>query len=195
MSGGWGIGFRIDASPQYWEQWDVEATMKQFRAIKGNPGWVIINLSGPAHGGDIYLTHHPVIWALSNGTTAACPPPDDPDKNLFKKLLEAFKAEGFKVIVYMAGQGPGLLKLWHKNTLQHAHDWDGAGSLSLDRWRQYVTENYGDPDAFIDGHQYANMKNAYAKEIVEYYSTMYGTQIDGWVSSTVPSENHDFNTT
>jgi hypothetical protein len=101
MSGRWGIGYRIQTDAPTWDTYDVNAFISQLRTIKGNPGWIIVNLSGPAHGGDVYLSHHPLLWSLNN--TDATPSPTGRD--LFKELLDAIHGEGLKVIAYMAGQG------------------------------------------------------------------------------------------
>jgi hypothetical protein len=181
MSGKWGIGYRLQVDAYVWENYNVTAFIEQLRTIKGNPSWIIVNLSGPAHGGDIYLAHHPLLWSLGN--TAATPEPGGRD--LFRELLDAIHAEGLKVITYMAGQGPCLLKLNDINNkrleeepFQHAHDYNYTSKISpsLDQWRTYVTETYGDPDA----NNWANCKKAYVVDILQYYADRYGSDIDGW---------------
>ena len=59
-----------------------------------------------------------------------------------------------------------------------AHDYNTTTgrSPSLDRWRAYVTEAYGDPDE----DDWQNCKTAYVEQIVSYYANKYGTDIDGW---------------
>ena len=101
MSGRWGIGYRISTEAKMWDTYDVSAFIDQLRTIKGDPGWIIVNLSGPAHGGDVYLSHHPLLWSLGN--TDATPEPGGRD--LFQELADAIHAEGLKVIAYMAAQG------------------------------------------------------------------------------------------
>ena len=107
MSGRWGIGYRIGVDEPTWTTYSVSAFINQLRTIKGNPGWIIVNLSGPAHGGDIYFAHHPLLWNLNN--TQATPGPTGRD--LFQELLDAIHGEGLKVIAYMAGQGRFVVTL------------------------------------------------------------------------------------
>jgi hypothetical protein len=101
MSGRWGIGYRIEVDEPTWTTYSVTAFINQLRTIKGNPGWVIVNLSGPANAADVYFAHHPLLWSLNN--TKATPGPTGRD--LFQELLDAIHGEGLKVIAYMAGQG------------------------------------------------------------------------------------------
>lgn len=70
--------------------------------------------------------------------------------------------------------GPALLKAG----TTRAHDWNGTHSTAYDNWVDYVELAYGNTteDEF---HQ------AYATDIVEFYATKYGDQLDGWVSSRV----------
>ena len=105
MSGRWGIGYRIHTNAPSWNTYNVQAFIDQLRTIKGDPGWIILNLSGPAHGGDIYLSHHPLLWSLGN-TEAT---PELGGRDLFRELLDAIHGEGLKVIAYMAGQGKWLV--------------------------------------------------------------------------------------
>ena len=107
MSCQWGIGYRIHAIPSMIASYDVGAFIEQLRTIEGSPGYVIVNLSGPAHGGDVYLAHNPTLWSLGN--TLATPGPDGRD--LFGELLAAIHNEGMKVIAYMAAQGKFLSSL------------------------------------------------------------------------------------
>jgi hypothetical protein len=79
--------------------------------------------------------------------------------------------------------GPALLKLQRnfdlgRDTFRHAHDFNATTerSPSLDRWRAYVNETYGDPDE----NSWQNCKQAYVEQIVDYYAKKYGTDIDGW---------------
>jgi hypothetical protein len=188
MSGKWGVGYRIHATPQYWNSYNVGAFIEQLKTIRGNPSWVIVNLSGPAHGGDVYLSHNPLLWSLGN--TSATPGPDAPD--LFLDLISRIRNEtGLKVIVYMAGQGPALLKLTKHainrapyepsdHPLRQAHDWDKTlvTSPARDRWLAYVVKEYDCEDPLAD--DFAIAKKAYAEKIVSYYAQKYGTAVDGW---------------
>ena len=107
MSGRWGIGYRIGATKDMNLYYDVDAFIEQLRTIGGDPGWIIINLSGPALDGDVYLTYNPTLWEIGN--VHATPGPNDRD--LFGEILKKVKAEGLKVIAYMATQGPGMCKM------------------------------------------------------------------------------------
>jgi hypothetical protein len=73
MSGRWGIGYRIEVDEPTWTTYNVTAFINQLRTIKGKPGWIIVNLSGPANGADVYFAHHPLLWSLNN--TKATPGP------------------------------------------------------------------------------------------------------------------------
>jgi hypothetical protein len=80
--------------------------------------------------------------------------------------------------------GPALLKLQDDvdkgdpDGLQFAHDYNSTTKRSpaLERWRAYVTNTYGNPDA--NGWQ--NLKKAYVEQIVAYYANKFGADIDGW---------------
>jgi hypothetical protein len=165
MSGRWGIGYRIDATKDMNLDYDVDYFIEQLRTIKGDPGWIIVNLSGPATEGDVYLSYNPTLWEIGN--VNAVPGPDDRD--LFWELLTKIKGEGLKVIAYMATQGPALLKAG----VATAHDWNGTHSPAYENWIANCTATYGNASD-------ASLMLHYANKIVLYYSELYGEDLDGW---------------
>lgn len=203
MQGGWGIGLRIPARPSYWENFNVPEFVEQLKNMTGKPSWVLINLSGPSNWGDSYLSYNPLLVDELGNVDAT---PTAGERDLFQELSDAIHAEGIKVIAYMAGQGPALLKLTTKyydniasgdsheeaakGTLDRAYDWDSVTltSEARDNWLSWVSETYDCPVLQItwDGNRvnsdesFACEKQAYAEHIVTYYSNKFTTAIDGY---------------
>ena len=160
MSGKWGIGWRIRAGNSRWvENCNVQRLVKQVQSISG-VSYVLFNLSAGASG-DRYLAPHSVLSDIN--------PQSCPSRDLFGELATAFQAAGYKVIAYMATEGPAKLHHGKKN----AFDWNGQTSPSVDNWTAWVKEHYGSSDE-------ATLKKAYAEVIVGEYARRYGTKIDGW---------------
>jgi hypothetical protein len=206
MQGNWGVGFRTDAAASSWNTFNVTQFIEQLRSMPGKPSWVIVNLSGASHSGDRYISYHEL---LLDGLGNANATPERDGRDLFKELADAIHGEGLKIIAYMAAQGPALLKLTKKyhdrilqnqthaeavaGTLSHAYDWnpETLTSPARDKWLQYVSVKYDcDPleyttfnwdDNRVNGaYSYTCAKQAYAEEIVKYYSNKFGSDIDGY---------------
>lgn len=159
MSGKWGIGWRIRFGEV--QKFDVDKLVRQ---IEGVPGvdYVLFGLSEGAKGGR-YIAPHSVLSEIS---PASCP-----ERDLFDELATAFQAAGYRVLVYMATEGPPKLK--HGAADNYDYDEDTETSPSVERWKEYVKGRYGDDDV-------ATLKRAYADVIVKEYAERYGTKIDGW---------------
>lgn len=161
MSGKWGIGWRIRAGNSRWvKNCKVDRLVKQIQSISG-VSYVLFNLSAGASG-DRYLAPHSVLSEIN--------PQSCPSRDLFGELATAFQAAGYKVIAYMATEGPAKLHHGKKN----AFDWNGqTSSPSVDNWIAWVKEHYGSSDE-------PTLKKAYAEVIVGEFARRYGTKIDGW---------------
>jgi hypothetical protein len=171
MSGKMGVGWRFRADDK--EQianWDVATLVNQVKAIP-NVSYVIFNLSDAAHG-DAYIASHSVLTAITPSAT-----PDD-DRDLFMEMATAFKAEGFKVIAYVATQGPAMLKHGAQAAFDSVEVSPGVyTSQAMDNWEAYVYSVYDIEDFADEREMY---KRAFAEVILDEYAARYGTLIDGW---------------
>jgi hypothetical protein len=155
MSGQWGIGWRIRAGDNQWIRgFKVNRLVEQVKTIPGL-SYVLFNLSDGANG-SAYTAPHSV---LSNVDPGSCS-----ERDLFGELATAFQAAGYKVLVYMATEGPAKLK--------HGPN-HGRGPESVGKWNAWVKKQYGKDD--VD-----TLKKAYAEVIVREFAQRYGTKIDGW---------------
>ena len=80
------------------------------------------------------------------------------------EFADAFQEAGYKVIVYMATEGPAKL--------HHTPDPGTGKEEAVNRWKAYVLEEYGADD--VD-----TLKKAYAEIVVKEYAERYGSKIDG----------------
>ena len=152
MSGKWGIGWRIrGGNNRFTNDFKVHRIIKQIKSIPGI-SYVLFNLSSGADG-STYIAPHSVLDKINPGTCSK--------RDLFGELATAFQAEGYKVLVYMATEGPARLK--------HAPI-NGRGVAN---WKAWVQAQYGSSD--VD-----TLKKAYAEVIVREFAQRYGTKIDGW---------------
>eukprot|EP00581_Thalassiosira_minuscula_P018477 CAMPEP_0183726230 /NCGR_PEP_ID=MMETSP0737-20130205/22818_1 /TAXON_ID=385413 /ORGANISM="Thalassiosira miniscula, Strain CCMP1093" /LENGTH=353 /DNA_ID=CAMNT_0025957517 /DNA_START=83 /DNA_END=1144 /DNA_ORIENTATION=+ len=162
MSGKWGIGWRIAAGDNNLiKNYNAETLVEQIDGIPG-VGYVLFGLSAGAKG-DRYIAPHSVLKEMN--------PKSCPDRDLFGELATAFQDAGYKVLAYMATEGPAKLK----HGVQDAYDWDPETETapSVDNWKSYVKDRYGSDDE-------ATLKRAYAEVIVKEYAERYGSKIDGW---------------
>jgi hypothetical protein len=155
MSGKWGIGWRISGgSSKYAQGLDVNRLVEQVKTIPGM-SYVLFNLSNGADGSK-YTAPHSVLSKVDPGSCS--------ERDLFGELATAFQAEGYKVLAYMATEGPAKLK--------HGPD-HGRGPQSVANWNAWVKGKYGSGAVDI-------LKKAYAEVIVREFAQRYGTKIDGW---------------
>lgn len=155
MSGNWGIGWRVYAgNNKYAQRLEVNRLVEQVKTIPGM-SYVLFNLSNGADGSK-YTAPHSVLSKVDPGSCS--------ERDLFGELATAFQAAGYKVLVYMATEGPAKLK--HGPT-------HGRGPESVGKWKAWVQAQYGSSD--VD-----TLKKAYAEVIVREFAQRYGTQIDGW---------------
>ena len=155
MSGQWGIGWRIKGGADKWsKKLNVKHLVQQVKTIP-SMSYVLFNLSNGADGSK-YTAPHSVLSNVDPGSCA--------ERDLFGELATAFQAEGYKVLVYMATEGPAKLK----HGLDH-----GRGAQSVAKWKAWVKQQYGKDD--VD-----TLKKAYAEVIVREFAQRYGTKIDGW---------------
>lgn len=163
MSGKWGIAWRNKAGGDgaSVKTFNVNKIVKQIQGIPG-VGYVLFGLSSGA-AGDRYIAPHSVLSELN--------PRSCPERDLFGELAKAFQEAGYKVLAYMATEGPAKLHHGKRN----AYDWDEeAGTApSVDNWNAYVLDTYGSNDD-------ATLKQAYAEVVVKEFAERYGTNIDGW---------------
>ena len=117
-------------------------------------------------------------------------------RDLYSEIVNALHAEGFKIIAYMASQGPIFLKhdetraydydsksyyvdsIAECNTLTNGDITDGKCSSSTRRWRNHVISVYGNDDE-------STLKQAYVELILREYANKFDGKegrplIDGW---------------
>lgn len=155
MSGKWGIGWRIKGgSNEDSQKMDVNHLVEQVKTIPGL-SYVLFNLSNGANG-SIYTAPHAVLSSVNPGVCSK--------RDLFGEMATAFQAAGYKVLVYLATQGPAQLKHGPR------HDTDAK---RIENWKAWVRKHYGSDDL-------PSLKQAYAEVIVREFAQRYGTKIDGW---------------
>lgn len=155
MSGKWGIGWRIKGGgSRYATKLNVKHLVEQVKTIPGMT-YVLFNLSNGANG-SLYTAPHSVLSKVNPGSCS--------ERDLFGELATAFQAAGYKVLVYMATEGPAQLK--------HGASHE-TGVKRIENWKAWVKEKYGSDD--VD-----TLKKAYAEVIVREFAQRYGTKIDGW---------------
>jgi hypothetical protein len=165
MEGTVGVGWRFGTGQSEIDAWNVTTLVNQVKTIPGIT-YVLFNLSEAAHG-DRYIAPHSVLTTLNPGSTSL-------NRDLFMEAATAFRNEGYKVIAYVATQGPAMLK----HGVQYA--WDRVEiapgvyfSQSMENWSNHVAGVYGNATA-------DTYKQAFAEIIVDEYAARYGTLIDGW---------------
>jgi hypothetical protein len=165
MEGTVGVGWRFGTGQSEIDAWNVTTLVNQVKTIPGIT-YVLFNLSEAAHG-DRYIAPHSVLITLNPGSTSL-------NRDLFMEAATAFRNEGYKVIAYVATQGPAMLK----HGAQYA--WDRVEiepgvyfSQSMENWSNHVAGVYGNTTT-------DTYKQALAEIIVEEYAARYGPLIDGW---------------
>lgn len=155
MSGKWGIGWRFLGGPSRWsKKLDVNKLVEQIQTIP-NVSYVLFNISSGADG-STYTAPHSILSKINPGSC--------PERDLFGEAATAFQAAGYKVLVYMATQGPAKLKHGPANE---------TDAKRMSNWRAWVKRKYGSDEI-------SDLKKAYAEVIVREYAQRYGTKIDGW---------------
>ncbi|WP_342804741.1 LamG-like jellyroll fold domain-containing protein [Alteromonas sp. M12] len=201
MQGNWGISFRIsggDVSQQesHVNEYQVRPAVEQIASIPGLT-WLQVNLTNGAFG-DRFIVPVPEVEAINPN---AAPnsindlyDPTLPGRDLFEQIALGLQAKGIKVVVYIATQGPGMLKHGAEKSMDYdpsiIDETDGSAckstkpnkkdadtqvycSASMNRWRDYVLVNY--PSTSLHHSFQLALVN-----IVETLSLRYGTLIDGW---------------
>ncbi|MFC1766892.1 hypothetical protein ACFL6U_33060 [Planctomycetota bacterium] len=138
MSGQWGVGWAINVNAKSnIANYDVDTLISQVKILPGVK-YVLFNLSDGAYG-DTFLAPHSVLTAITPSST-----PNN-DRDLFGELAQGFEDAGIKVIVYMACQGPVLLKHGVNAAFDAVTDTNGVTtSQAMDNWSNYVYSVYGD---------------------------------------------------
>ena len=105
------------------------------------------------------------------------PPDSVQNRDLFMEAVDALRAEGLRVIAYMACQGPAMLK----HGAERAHDAVNTNgvwtSVAMQNWETHVYGEYNIADFADEREMY---KTAFAEIIVDEYAQRYGSKIDGW---------------
>lgn len=161
MSGKWGIGWRIRVGNT--SEYNVKKIVKQIKGIPG-VGYVMIGLSEGASGSR-YIAPHSVLSKITRRATPG------KKRDLFDEFATAFQAAGYKVLVYMATEGPSKLKHGAANAFDY--DKKTKTAPSIENWKRYVKKRYGSADV-------NTLKKAYAEVIVKEYAERYGSKVDGW---------------
>ena len=194
MSGGYGVGLRWPAGWTYPEKCDedlnyldcifvepnlpffddakIQEFVDQIKSLDGLK-WVVINLSRGAYG-DTWLAWHSVLTNLNPGST----PPIGVD--FVERIADALHANGFKVIAYVAAQGPAMLKQGGKSAFDRGiytnndrYDEECDCTPYMKNWSDHVASIYGNSDR-------ETLMNAFADIIMDEYAARYGDKIDGW---------------
>lgn len=153
MSGKWGISWRLVAGDnKNVRKFDVDKLVRDVQGID-HCSYVLFGLSNGAKGGT-YIAPHSVLSKINPGTV--------PERDLFGELATAFQGAGYKVLVYMATEGPAQLK----------HKIKEDPSIKAN-WKAHVLDIYGSDDK-------KTLMKAYAEIIVGEYAQRYGSKIDGW---------------
>lgn len=193
MEGKWGVSFRVSAGDEaldgahpesswvsFVEDYNVQDAVDRVASIQGVE-WVMINVTNGAFG-DRFMAPLSVVENVN--------PLSTPTRDLFQELVDAFDAEGIRVIAYVATQGPAMLK----HGAEKAYDYDPTianckktrptpsdadtqvyCSAAMNRWRDEVLFLYPGSETL-----HRKFEMAMADEIVEPLAIRYGTDIDGW---------------
>ncbi|MEP3838647.1 MAG: Ig-like domain-containing protein [Algibacter sp.] len=167
MSGKFGVSWRMPAGdgPEV-HSYDADSTITQLATIP-DLTYVIINITRGADGLR-YVAPHSILDTLCPGSTPT-------GRDLFLEMAVPLKQAGYKVMVYMATEGPAKLK--HGPT--KAFDYNSTTGISpnVEAWKNYVLNDLYPGGSETDDEKF---KNAYANIIVNEYAERYGTLIDGW---------------
>jgi len=152
MSAKWGIGWRF--SGKHTKDVDVKRLVEQVKTIPG-VSYVLFSLSN-GDDGSRYTAPHSVLSTLTPGTCS--------ERDLVGELAPAFQAAGYRVLIYMAAEGPALLRHGPSHETE---------ARRVDAWKAWVKEKYGSDDG-------PALKKAYAEVVVREFAQRYGSTIDGW---------------
>ena len=150
MEGQWGFRFNMPGMKQAESlaTFDVQKMMTQIKVLD-SATWVQINLTQGANGSFYTSPHADLARHVSADIV--------PQRDLFGEMLEALNAQGFKVMVYFATEGPTMGK----------HP-DKALAGVIEKWKKYAKSRRMTPE------------QAVADIIVKEYSLRYGAKIAGW---------------
>ncbi len=150
MEGQWGFRFNLPGMkhPETLADFDVQTMINQIK-ILDTAKWVQINITQGANGSFFTSPHDSLAKHVSQDIV--------PNRDLFGEMLDALIAEGYKVHVYFATEGPTMSK----------HP-DKALPGVIGKWKKYAKSLKMTPN------------QAVAEIIVKKYSLRYGKKISGW---------------
>lgn len=171
MSGGLGVAWKFRPhDPAEVVGWVMDDTVAGVNSIP-NVRWININLTDGA-GGAQFLATHSVLSQLDTDLGVNVFIPNQRD--LFIEAVTRFRAEGYKIMVYYATQGPALLKHGIESFPDAVEDANGNfSSTSYDAWLAHVASVYGDSSR-------ESLEKAHAEIVFAEYAERYGDLIDAW---------------
>jgi len=163
MEGGWGIRVVIPAGryPARVNRFESRKLIDQLTGIK-SARWVMLNLTAPSFGGMFTAPDKILLKEVSSKMA--------PRIDLLSYYIDRLRAEGYRIVLYVASQGPSLGFLKRKRIQRMKRSQAGYFKDLVDinkSWKSYL-ERRG-----------VSNEKAFA-EVIERYSRKYGKKIDGW---------------
>lgn len=162
LQGNWGIRIVIPGGDaKEVTDFNVNSIVQQVSRLK-SPKWVMVNLTMPTWGG-YYASPNPVLKTEVDSRMV-------PSRDLFSEVISALRAEGFRIIVYFAAQGPStaFLSADRIRSLKNKRSNFFNKTRGIEKnWSKYLYRHQLTPAQGVAG-------------ILKSYSTRFGKNIDGW---------------
>ena len=163
MEGGWGIRVVIPAGryPARVNRFASRKLIDQLAGIK-SARWVMLNLTAPSFGGMFTAPDEILLDRVSRKMA--------PSKDLLGYYIDQLRNDGYRIILYVASQGPSLDFLKRKRIQRMKRSQSAYFKDLVDinkAWKLYLERNgLSNEEAFAS--------------VIERYSRRYGKKIDGW---------------
>ena len=163
FQGGWGIRFVLPAGndPEVIDRFMGPGLIDQLAEIK-TARWVMLNLTGPTWGGIFTSPSSRVEKILGKNAV--------PHADLLYFYINSLRAIGYKIILYVASQGPSLqfLRQKREEKLSQLLPKLSRRLIDIDRkWGEYI-----EGSGLDESKEFAN--------IIRDYSLKFGTKVDAW---------------